>query len=270
MRPTVLALLLAAVLAPQDLEAQRYFRGNGTRVRLGDGLPDRPGGFTFCRLAFREVRREPGGSSWDTDFPQADRNLSTRLPELTPTTVSGWEHGEPGFAVVRATDPELFECPFLFASHVGVVGFSPEEVAGLRAYFDKGGFLWVDDFWGSAAWTQWERMLGLIFPERTWTDLSLDHPLFEIVYQVPELPQIPSIQHWRRNGGDTSERGFDSRVPHIRAVFDDQEDIQVLITHNTDIADGWEREGEDYDFFANFSPDAYAIGVNIVVWMMTH
>jgi len=260
---------LIAVTTPLTVDAQGYRRG-GTRVRLGDGLPDRPGGFTFCRLAFLEVRREPGGSSWDTDFPQADRNLTTRLSQLTPTPISGWEHGEPGFAIVRATDPNLFQCPFLFASHVGVAGFEADEAGALRKYLEKGGFLWVDDFWGNAAWNQWVQQMELVFPGRTIVDLSMEHPLFGIVYDVPRLPQIPSIQHWRRSGGGTSERGFESRQPHIRAVLDDDGRIMVLITHNTDIADGWEREAEDPRFFYQFSPDAYAVGINIIVWMMTH
>ena len=263
-------MCVSTVALPLDAEGQG-FRRYGSRVRLGDGLPDRPGGFTFCRLAFMEVRREPGGSSWDTDFPQAERNLTTRLSQLTPTPVSAWEHGEPGFTIVRATDPELFQCPFLFASHVGVTGFSAKETQALRRYFEKGGFLWVDDFWGNAAWNQWARQMGRVFPDRAIVDLPMDHPLFDIVYDIPELPQIPSIQHWRRSGGGTSERGFESRTPHIRAVLDEEEErILVLITHNTDIADGWEREGEDPRFFQQFSPDAYAVGVNVAVWMMTH
>ena len=265
----LLALVCSGVAAATPVEGQRFRRG-GSRVRLGDGLPDRPGGFTFCRLAFVEVRREPGGSSWDTDFPNAERNLTTRLSQLTPTPISRWEHGEPGFAIVRATDTELFECPFLFGSHVGVTGFDTDEVKALREYFDKGGFLWVDDFWGNAAWRQWERQMQLVFPEHQIVDMPPDHPLFEIVYQVPELPQIPSIQHWRRSGGGTSERGFESRQPHIRAIVDGSGRIMVLITHNTDIADGWEREAEDPQFFYLFSPDAYAVGVNVAVWMMTH
>ena len=266
---SLLALVCLGIGAAAPAEGQR-FRRSATRVRLGDGLPDRPGGFTFCRLAFLEVRREPGGSSWDTDFPNAERNLTTRLSQLTPTPISRWEHGEVGYAVVRATDAELFECPFLFGSHVGVTGFDADEVEALRKYFDKGGFLWVDDFWGNAAWRQWERQMELVFPERRIVDLPLDHPLFEIVYQVPELPQIPSIQHWRRSGGGTSERGLESRQPHIRAILDEDGRIVVLITHNTDIADGWEREAEDPQFFYRFSPDAYAVGVNVAVWMMTH
>ncbi len=159
------------------------------------------GGFTFCRLAFAEVRREPGGSSWDTGFPNAERNLTTRLSPLTPTPISEWEHGEPAFAIVRATDPELFRRPFLFASHVGVTGFEEEEAEALNRYLRKGGFLWVDDFSGNTAWTQWERQTEPVFPDREIVNLPMEHPLFDIVYDVPKLPQIPSIQHWRRSGG---------------------------------------------------------------------
>jgi hypothetical protein len=42
------------------------------------------------------------------------------------------------------------------------------------------------------------------------------------------------------------------------------------MSHNTDIADGWEREADDAAFFALFSPQAYAIGINVLVWIMTH
>jgi len=87
---------------------------------------------------------------------------------------------------------------------------------------------------------------------------------------VYEVPQVPSIQHWRRSGGGTSERGSDSAVPHLRAIRDAQGRIVVLMSHNTDIADGWEREGEDEEFFFEFSPKAYALGINIILYALTH
>jgi hypothetical protein len=263
------AILLRPVASPSALHAQ-FFRFGTTNVRLGDGLPDRPGGFTFCRLAYYSVRREASGTGWDTDFPDAERNLSTRLAELTPITPSAWSHGEPGFAVVTATDPDLYQCPFLFTFDAGTMGLDAEEVTRLRDYLLKGGFFWVDDFWGDAAWNQWAREIGRVLPEYPIVDLPLDHPLFEIVYFVPRIPQIPSIRHWRSSAGGTSERGQETATPHIRAILNDEGRIMVLMSHNTDIADGWEREAEDPNFFQLFSPDAYAVGINILVWMMTH
>lgn len=274
MRRSHLFLTLVVALGfspshPATAQNTQYW-GNSTPVRFGDGLPDRPGGFTYCRLAYTSVRNTPSGNGWRTDFPQADRNLSARLAELTPTPISSWSHGEPGFTIVQATDPELYQCPFLMATDVGQLGFSETEAHFLRDFLLKGGFLWADDFWGSAEWNYFSREVQRIFPEYPIVDVPMDHPLFNIVYQVPRVPQIPSISHWRRSGGGTSEQGMDSATPSMRAVLDDRGRILVLITHNTDISDGWEREAEDPDFFRFFSPDAYALGVNAAVWMMTH
>jgi hypothetical protein len=268
----VLAVFAVASGAPGQARAQltQQFFGNYSPVQLGHGLPDRPGGFTFCRLAYTSVRRDGSGNGWPTDFPQADRHLPIRLSELTPTPVSSWSNGEPGFAVVRVTDPELYQCPFLYASDVGELGFTPLEAERMRDFLLKGGIFWVDDFWGSAAYGFFAREMERVFPEFPIVELPLDHPLFSIVYNVPRVPQIPSIQFWRSSGGSTSELGFDSATPTLRAILDDDERIMVLISHNTDIADGWEREAEDPTFFRLFSPDGYAVGINIVLWAMTH
>jgi hypothetical protein len=42
------------------------------------------------------------------------------------------------------------------------------------------------------------------------------------------------------------------------------------MTHNTDIANSWEREGEDVGFFYQFSPYGYALGMNVLLHAMTH
>lgn len=265
-------VLLASAAHPEGLTAQGYFGryGESSRSRpLREGLPDLPGGFTFCRLWYTQVRTEAGGLGWSTDYPRADRNLSQRLTELTGTPISYWGDGEPGIAVVRATDPDLYRCPFLFGSDAGTAGFDSNEVAALRDYFLKGGFLWVDDFWGNAAFSHFTGEMAKVLPEYPVVDLPLDHPLYSIVYNVPKVPQITAIQFWYP-GASTSERGAESAVPHIAAIMDETGRIMVLMSHNTDIADGWEREGDNQAFFETFSPNAYAVGVNVLVWMMTH
>lgn len=265
------ALLVSAAVmilaSPDPGEAQRFRR---TRIQLyGSGLPDVPGEFTFCRLAYTSVRRDSSGSGWDTDFPEAERNFLTRLPELTRTRPSRWSTGEPGYAIVRATDPEIFRCPFIMATDVGELGFQPEEIGPLRDYLAKGGFFWADDFWGSAAWRHFSQEIQRLLPEHRLVELTPEHPLFQTLYVIPEVPQIPSIQSWRRSGGATSELGRDSAIPSMWAMIDEHERILVLITHNTDISDGWEREAYDDRYFVDFSPDAYAIGMNVVLWAMS-
>src|SRR6185295_13019245 len=113
------------------------------------------GAFTVCKIQYTSVTREAEGAGWSTDYPYAGINLMTRLSELTKTPVSRDEDGNPNYWVVRLTDDALFRCPFTIASDVGTMGLSDVEAARLREYLLKGGFLWVDDFWGSAAWAQW-------------------------------------------------------------------------------------------------------------------
>jgi hypothetical protein len=263
-------LLLLAMAAAEAHGQRRGGRGGWRSSPEREGLPEARGGFTFCRLLYTSVRAEQAGHGWNTDYPASDHNFMLRLSQLTTTHVSRWVDGEPGYAVVRPTDPALFECPFLFASDVGTAHFTDEEVVLLRQYLLKGGFLWVDDFWGESAWSYWTATIRRVLPFYDVTELSPDHPLFASAYDVREVPQIPSIQFWRRSGGGTSERGAESAEPHLRAIRDEHGRILVLMSHNTDIADGWEREGEDDAFFFAFSGDAYALGINIAMWALTH
>jgi hypothetical protein len=155
---------------------------------------------------------------------------------------------------------------------VGTAALTEPEVLGLRAFLLKGGFLWVDDFWGGYAWDNWTDQLARVLPVADYPihDVPYDHPIFRSMFEVSALPQIPSIQFWRTSDGGTSERGTDSAVPHIRGVSDQHGNLMVVMTHNTDISDAWEREGEDPRFFYRFSPEGYAVGINVVLYSMTH
>jgi hypothetical protein len=229
--------------------------------------------FVVCRLMYTSVRREPAGGGWRTDYPYGEINLSIRFSELTRTPVS-WNHGrQPNHYVVRLTDDTLFQCPFTIASDVGTIGLRPEEALRLRTYLLKGGFLWVDDFWGTLAWEQWSQEFAKVLPPSEYPieDVALSDPIFQSQFIVTKVPQITNIGFWRRSGGrETSERGDDSRVPHFRAVRDAHGRIMVVMTHNTDVADSWEREGEDPGFFYQFSPSGYALGVDVLLHALTH
>jgi hypothetical protein len=270
-------VILLTVLAGFQVRPQRFWGGGGWRPepsreglpQAANGIVDR--GFTFCRLLYQSVRREPMGHGWNTDYPGSDYNFMERLEELTTMRPSRWADGQPGFAVVRPTQDELYECPFIFMSDVGTVGFSELEVVRLRDYLLKGGLIYVDDFWGPWAWDNWSREIGRILPKHGIVDIGPDHMIMQALYRVPEVPQVPSIQFWRRSGrSETSEQGSASATPHLRAIFDDEGRPLVIMTHNTDIADGWEREGEDDEYFYSFSPDAYALGINIILYVLSH
>jgi len=275
-RRTTAAALAALVLAvASGVAAQRIMVAPG-RVATAPAkfatADDFDGSFIYCRGFYTSNRREGGGTGWSTDYPAADNNFSVRLMELTLTHVKLDIEHQPNTVVIRLTDPLLYRCPILFMEDTGTVRFTSDQVKSLHDYFMKGGFLWVDDFWGSAAWTQWAAEIGRVLPPAEFPifDIPLEHPIMHTLYSVKEVPQVSSINFWSRNGGSTSERGPDSPHANFRGINDEHGRLMVVMTHNTDIADTWEREGENHEYFERFSPAGYALGVNVVLYAMTH
>jgi hypothetical protein len=270
----VVAIGLVVVTAAVAAQEPFMWRGGWGR-RFPPRFPTAEsfdGKFNFCRLMFTSAWREPSGSGWNTDYPGADLNFPIRLAELTKARISRQESGDANHLVVRATDPFLYQCPFVLASDIGTVSFAAEEIVALRSYFEKGGFLWVDDFWGDHAWQVWAQEVARVLPPSDYPiqDVPASHPLWRTVFEISKLPQIPSISHWRRSGGETSERGIESAEPDIKAIYDQYGRIMILMTHDTDISDSWEREGEDPEFFYQFSPNGYALAINAVIYAMSH
>jgi hypothetical protein len=282
-RHSALVLMLATLIAASGAYVSAQFPQGfgpltGLRGEQGDApeipaadFPDR--NFVTCRMLYTSVRREANGAGWRTDYPWGERHLMIRLSELTKTRVSFLSKDVPHAWLVRLTDEALFQCPYLMASDVGTIGLSQPEAERLREYLLKGGFLWVDDFWGDAAWEQWAREIGKALPagEYAIEDVPLSDPIFHSMMEVREVPQITSIRFWRASGGrSTSERGAESASAHLRGIRDGSGRLMVVMTHNTDVADSWEREGEDAEFFYQFSPNGYALGINVALYAMTH
>jgi hypothetical protein len=265
-------LTLTAAAASAQFGGGRFFReGNFPARYAPTNMPD--AAFTICRMEYRQVRSEFSGIGWRTDYPFAEINLLTRLSELTKTPVSRDANHQPNHYVVQVRQDQLYNCPMLMASDAGTMAFTAQEAARLREYLLKGGFFWVDDFWGTAAWDHWEEQIARVLPKSEFPieDVRLDDPMLRSMFEVTEVPQITSIQFWVREGrSTTSERGADSEVAHLRAIRDTSGRIMVLMTHNTDVADSWEREGEDPDFFYQFSPKGYALGIDVLLHAMTH
>jgi hypothetical protein len=232
-------------------------------------MPSMREGFFGCWLAFNRVQVSGGKRGWDTDYPLAVRNFMWRLGEFTTAPINTYDDGGMADGIVVATDTNLFGCPFLFSSDVGGATFSEPEIEALRNYLLKGGFLWVDDFWGSQAMERWEAELARILPGYTRVLLDKDHPLMSTFYFFEEVPQMPSYQSWRRDGRSYEARASGSDTPSISAIVDERGRAMVVMTHNTDIGDAMEREGVDPTYFFLFSPKAYALAVNIALYAMT-
>lgn len=225
--------------------------------------------FTFARVRYDKnpfAMRNRRAGGWTTDLPDCDINLSHRLQQMTAMRV------EADGRIIRLTDPELVHYPFLFISAPGALHVTEDEATALRKHLLNGGFLLMDDFWGEQEWENCEEALRTVFPDRKFFELPLTHPLYHGVFEITAKHQNANV-----NMGIRSERtgvtweGEDGREVHHRGIADDQGRLMVLALHNTDTADGWEREGENDYYFHNFSEKiAFPLGINIIYYTMTH
>ena len=239
--------------------------------------------FTFTRVIFKS---DPGPRSnrgrlrwlgWWVDYPDADLNLSYRLQQLTSINT------DPDGRVLKLTDPALFQYPLLYMEHAGYMRLSDEEVVTLRKYLLCGGALFVNDFWGSEEWNGFAGEINRVLPGRNWTELTTDHPVFQLCLRLCEdrcrscrcrpssFGTATSTRTIHNAPQQTIFRGEGSEEMHVRALLDDHRRIMILAIHNSDISDGWEREQENETYFNQYSERvAYPLGINIIFYLMTH
>ena len=235
--------------------------------------------FTFTRAIYTWNSSDNytwGMLRWINDYPDADLNLSYRLQQLTSLKV------DPDGRVLKLTNPDLVNYPFILVQKPWGMALTDEEVQALRKYLLNGGAMFVDDFWGDSQWRPFEEQMKRVLPGQTWTELHLDHPLFHCVFNIKVTDmnklQVPSKPGWRgRNSDSGMYGGWNARTSggdpnmHVRAWLDAKGRIMVIATHNTDNGDGYEREGEDTEYFQTFSEQrAYPLGINLIYYIMTH
>jgi hypothetical protein len=226
--------------------------GAGRALAMDAG--GRPHNFYFTRGRYSGFSR-----GWSIDAPQADRWIASVMRRLTLIDVSPSEN------YIALDDPNLRRFPFLYILEVGGMRLRESEIVGLREYLLRGGFLMVDDFWGSAEWRNWENEIRRVLPEFEIVEIPLTHPIFSTMYQVDEVVQVPSVGNAQR--GVTSER--DGIVPHVRGIFDDRGRLMVVINWNTDLGDAWEWAEAPY-YPLRFSTYAYQVAANTFLYSLTH
>jgi hypothetical protein len=231
--------------------------------------------FVFTRVIYPPAPYGRSWLGWVNDYPDADLNFSARLQMLTSMKT------DPDCRVLKLTDPALADYPFLFLSHPERMELHEAEASALRKYLLNGGALLLDDFWGEQSWDYAERQMRLVLPGRSWTELTMEHPLFHCVFDLRgplSKLQVPTLQLWLRNYDPADPtsfpsvfRGQGSRQMRVRAWLDDKQRIMILAIHNSDTGDGWEREGENEEYFHLFSENrAYPLGINAIFYLMTH
>lgn len=216
--------------------------------------------FYFTRVAYSGYGMR-GFASWSVDYPKADRQFLMGVQRLVGhLDAYAWENP------ILLTDPALARFPFLYAVEVGYMSLSDAEAMSLRRYLLAGGFLVIDDFWGSWEWHNLEQELRKVLPGYPVVELGLDHPIFHCFYDVGEVVQVPNVAQGR-SGGPTWER--DGYLPVVRGIFDEQQRLMVVINWNSDLGDAWEWAEDPY-YPLRFSTYAYQMGVNYIVYAMSH
>lgn len=185
-----------------------------------------------------------GGGDWYAN-PSSLPNLLTAIRARTALRVASQER------VVRLTDPDLWEVPYLYMTGHGNVRFSDEEARALRRYLEQGGFLHADDNYGMNE--SFRRELSRVFPDRPLVEVPLDHPVYHVVYAVPEgLPKI------HEHDGHPAQ-GFGLFIGDRLALF---------YSYESDLGDGWEDPGV-HDDPPEARERALRMGVNLFVYAVT-
>ena len=246
-----LCILLIACLLPA-LAAAQSPRQDSQPLGSPQPTPGNAHEFYFTRAIYSgEFDDYDQGGRWAVDYPKADQQFLVALERLSVVDAYGSDNA------IELTDPMLRHFPLLYAVEVGSMALSEAEALALRNYLLAGGFLVIDDFWGSWAWEQFSSQMHRVLP------------VFHVFYNIDRVIQVPNVRlGWAaQNGGPTHE--YDGIVPRVRGIFDDDGRLMVLINWNTDLGDAWEW-ADSPDYPLKFSTYAFEIGINFVIYGMTH
>jgi hypothetical protein len=202
-----------------------------------------------------------GGTSWTQDYPRADRHFATALRRLTRVHVRSAE---------QPVNPEdvddFFNWPWMIAGEMGDWALTDQQAKTLREYLLRGGFLMMDDFWGGEEYGRFEESMKKVFPDRPVVDIDDANAIFHVVYDLDQKYQIPG--RWALTGGRMAYRAAGT-VGRWLGVYDDHKRLMVAICFNHDVGDSWEW-ADDPNYPEKFSALGIRIGVNYVVYSMTH
>ena len=256
----VVAVLAICLAASAIVETQRFGRG-GRRQRVvpsGEDNVSYDGRFTFVRLRYRMGMNGFGGGRggrdepWSHDYPRAERNFEKILDEIT--LIAPYLGGS---NILSLDDDELFKYPLAYMSEPGFWTLDDAETEALRSYLLKGGFIIFDDFRGSH-WYNFEQQLMRVLPDAKLVELDVSHPVFHSFFEIETLD---FVQFYSRSGRPVFYGVFENNDPEQRLL--------LIANYNNDIGEYWEFS--DTGFVPiDLSNEAYKLGVNYVVYAMTH
>lgn len=268
-RAAILLLILALAGFAQRFPFQREQEGP---------RPEFPahGDFHFLRVEYTdlpEFHRRWGYSSrdgrgagwWMVDWPDADEHFTQGVQRLTRVDAGAPQH-------MRLTDDRIFDYPWLYATQTGWWGLDDRETARLREYLLRGGFLVVDDFWGSEQWEIFRRTMARVLPNQPIVDIDPGDSVMHVMYDIREKDRtfIPGTRHLRRGpGGTTQVYQPEGTSPTWRAMYDPRNRMVVAVNFNTDVGDAWEY-ADSPEYPEAMTSLAYKYGINYLIYSMTH
>lgn len=229
-------------------------------IKSAPQIPFKSSMFTFVRVVYSSRPGDgPAGTSlrWATDYPDADRVFSEQVEKLTGLTTDF-----PDGLRLQLTDPTLLQHPFIYIVEGSSMQLSDEEVSSLRSYLLGGGFLMVDDVHGEDEWKSLLAELRRVFPDREPVQLLPgEHDIFNSFYEINEEPQIPALSYVLLG-----------RAPKASfwGLTDDAGRLMAILCHNTDFGDAWEHLDDDRYPEELALGQAIPMGINIVVYALTH
>jgi hypothetical protein len=248
MKRSPLSLLIALPLcvAAMYSAAQGYRYGRQVRIPQNDPPATE---FIAARLHFG-TNGAIGHMGWSHNYPQSDRHLNEFMARAT-----GIDVDEYSFLIVELGSDDIFDYPFAYVSEPGEMELTDVEVANLREYVGRGGFVLMDDFDGSAQWTQMRSQMLRAFPDRDFVELDISHPVFSAFMPLDDLQDMSEYVP----GGSITYYG----------IFNDEGKIAVLAGLNNDLANFWDWYGDGSMPLAP-STDAFRLGTNAAVYSLTH
>jgi hypothetical protein len=221
------------------------------------------------RGGFRGRDWREGGTSWTQDYPRADRHFAMALRRLTRVNVRSVEQ-----PVNPDDGDDIFNWPWLAAGEMGDWLLTPPQAAKLREYLLRGGFLYLDDFWGPEEWARFDVTMKTVFPDREIVEIENKDAIFHSVYDLDDRYQILGTWAMPRRGGFGGGGGmYNQRVAghpaEWKGIYDDHKRLMVAMSFNSDVGDSWEW-ADDPSYPDKFSELGIRIGVNYVVYSLTH
>jgi len=252
--------LLVPLLAAQVVEPNGIIDMDGQRFPPAD--PREKAEFTFARFHY-DLGAEFGGyfhfPRWAADYPKADRQFIRGVRRLTRIDGRSTE------TVLDARSDDLYDWPWLYAEDAGAWRMTVAQASRLREYLLRGGFLMLDDSHGDYEWENMVAGVRMILPDRPIEDLANGDEIFHVTYDLDDRIQVPGTRYvWGHR-----QYTADSATPKWAAIRDDKGRIMVAICHNSDVGDAWEW-ADSAEYPEHAASVAYRIGVNYIIYAMTH